>query len=88
MSWKVRAEAASSPVDTNGNGPDKPAGVRKHGTKRAKQAPQKCAERRQKVAKKTPKTRKKAAQMRQTNYTKNIKKARFFDIFCYFFDSI
>ena len=59
MSWKVRAEAASSPVDTNGNGPDKPAGVRKHGTKRTKKAPQKCAERRQKVAKKRQKNAKK-----------------------------
>ena len=88
MSWKVRAEAASSPVDTNGNGPDKPAGVRKHGTKRTKKAPQKCAERRQKVAKKTSKTCKKAAQMRQTNCAKNIKNACFFDIFCYLFDSI
>ena len=88
MSWKLRAEAASSPPDTNVNGPGKPAGVRKHGTERAKNAPQKCAERRPKVVKKTSKTYKKAAQMRQTNCTKNMKKACFFELFCYFFDSI
>ena len=86
MSWKVRAEATSSPPDTNRNGPGKPAGVRKHGTKRAKKAPQKCADRRQKVVKKTSNNCKKSCTNASNKLHKKYeeKKTRFRDILLFF----
>ena len=85
MSWKVRAEAASSPPDTNRNGPGKPAGVRKHGTKRAKKAPQKCADRRQKVVKKTSKKCKKSCTNASNKLHKIHEKRTFFRYILLFF---
>ena len=85
MSRKLRAQAGSKIGVSLGLFAGQPPGARTNGTKRAKNAPQKCAKQHQKVATKTSKKYRKTAQMRPTIFTKKYQKSALFrDILLFF----